>query len=118
MERTNEHPSVKRYHKGKAAQAPRPETLKLSSRELRGMCLDYGADDVGFVEIDRPSLADQKADILGMFPWTKTLVSFVGTDQPGKSEKPRAFDREPRIASGWKSGLTHAAHALGSGPRA
>jgi epoxyqueuosine reductase QueG len=42
------------------------------------MCLAFGADDVGFVEISRPSLADQKEDILNVFPWTKTLISFAG----------------------------------------
>jgi putative sterol carrier protein/ferredoxin len=42
------------------------------------MCLDLGADDVGIVEIDRPSLAGERDDILALFPWTKSLVSFVG----------------------------------------
>ena len=32
---------------------------------------------MGFVEITRPTLADQKADILKVFPWTRTLISFV-----------------------------------------
>ena len=36
-----------------------------------------GADDVGFVEIDRPAIADQQSDILAAFPPTKTLISFV-----------------------------------------
>jgi ferredoxin len=38
---------------------------------------DAGADDVGLVEIGRPALDDQRADILQRFPATKTLVSFV-----------------------------------------
>jgi Fe-S-cluster-containing hydrogenase component 2/putative sterol carrier protein len=42
------------------------------------MCLEFGADDIGFVEIDRPELDDQRDDILKLFPWTKSLVSFVG----------------------------------------
>jgi ferredoxin len=44
---------------------------------LRRLCLDAGADDVGFVEIEREDLADQKEDILDAFPSTRTLVSFV-----------------------------------------
>ncbi len=50
---------------------------KLDSESLRQLCLDTGADDVGFVEINRPEMADQKQDILGAFARTKTLVSFV-----------------------------------------
>ena len=41
------------------------------------MCLDCGADDAGLVEISRPALDDQRADILRFFPAAKTLVSFV-----------------------------------------
>jgi Fe-S-cluster-containing hydrogenase component 2 len=44
---------------------------------LRQFCLEAGADDVGFVEIDRPELADQRDDILSFFPHTRTLISFV-----------------------------------------
>ena len=51
---------------------------KLSAGQLREMCLGLGADDVGFVDISHPALANQKADILKVFPWTKTLISFVG----------------------------------------
>ena len=41
------------------------------------MCLDCGADDAGLVEISRPALDDQRADILRYFPHAKTLLSFV-----------------------------------------
>jgi hypothetical protein len=41
------------------------------------LCLDAGADDVGFVERDRPEIADQKADIDNVFPRTRTLISVV-----------------------------------------
>ncbi len=44
---------------------------------LRQLCLDCGADDVGLVEIDRPAISDQRADILRVFPHARTLVSFV-----------------------------------------
>jgi len=74
----NDHPTVKRYHESKASASLHSTPLKLSARELRTMCLEAGADDVGFVEITRPTLADQKAAILNVFPWTRTLVSFAG----------------------------------------
>lgn len=50
---------------------------KLDSDWLRQICLEAGADDVGFVEIDRSAVADQKADILSTFAKTRTLVSMV-----------------------------------------
>lgn len=56
-----------------------PATMKsLSHGMLRKICLEAGADDVGFVSIDRPELADQRADILWAAPFTRTLVSFAG----------------------------------------
>ncbi|NKB81039.1 MAG: 4Fe-4S ferredoxin [Nitrospirales bacterium] len=44
---------------------------------LYRLCLDAGADDVGFVEINRPELDQDRPDILSTFPRTKTLISFV-----------------------------------------
>jgi len=44
---------------------------------LRQLCLEAGADDVGFVEIDRPDLEKERPDIFKAFPHTKTLISFV-----------------------------------------
>jgi len=49
----------------------------LDAQRLRRICLDAGADDVGFVSIGRPELDDQRDDILRHFPWTKGLVSIV-----------------------------------------
>jgi len=44
---------------------------------LRKLCLESGADDVGFVSLDRPELDDQRADILAHAPFARTLISFV-----------------------------------------
>jgi ferredoxin len=44
---------------------------------LRQMALDAGADDVGFVAIDRPEIDAQRAEILQAFPRVRTLLSFV-----------------------------------------
>ncbi|MBL4907705.1 MAG: 4Fe-4S binding protein, partial [Sneathiella sp.] len=44
---------------------------------LRQLCLECGADDVGFVEISRPGLDDQREDLRVAYPKTKTLISFV-----------------------------------------
>ncbi len=71
--RLDAHPSVVA---ARAAPAPtRPEVL--DAQWLRGLCLEAGADDVGFVEIERPALTDQLADITAAFPHPRALISFV-----------------------------------------
>jgi len=59
-----DHPTVKRYReKGEAIAAPRVAD-RLDAEWLRNMVLEAGADDAGLVEINRPELSDQRADIL------------------------------------------------------
>ena len=53
--------------------APRP----LDAAWLRELCLAAGADDVGFVEVDRPTLAGERANIAAAFPRTRSLISLV-----------------------------------------
>jgi len=72
-----EHPSIRRFHKRNADANDEPAPQKLSAGWLRSLCLEAGADDAGVVEIGRPELDGQRADILGFFPHTKTLVSLV-----------------------------------------
>ena len=74
----NNHPTIKRYNERKLSVESNMSVSKLNALQLREMCLELGADDVGFVDISHPALANQKADILKVFPWTKTLISFVG----------------------------------------
>jgi ferredoxin len=49
----------------------------LDAAWLRQLVLDAGADDVGFVAIDRRELDDQRAEIVQVFPQTQALISFV-----------------------------------------
>jgi Fe-S-cluster-containing hydrogenase component 2 len=70
-----EHPTVRRFNENASKQTAPPSIL--DAAWLRQMCLDFGADDVGLVEISRPALDDQRDDILRFFPRTKTLISFV-----------------------------------------
>lgn len=71
-----EHPTVQRM---RLKTAPSVSTKKeaLDAGWLKQLVLDAGADDVGFVEIGRPALDDQREDILKAFPQTKSLISFV-----------------------------------------
>lgn len=68
-----DHPTVQ--HVRSRPMAP-PDDL-LDAAWLRQLVLDAGADDVGFVEIGRPTLDEQREDILKAFPRTKTLIAFV-----------------------------------------
>src|SRR5436190_10130073 len=70
-----EHPTVQRIRLKAASSVVSKEPL--DAEWLKQLVLDAGADDVGFVEIDRPALDDQQQDILKAFPHAKTLISFV-----------------------------------------
>jgi Fe-S-cluster-containing hydrogenase component 2 len=76
MAKFDTHPTVQWWRQQAAAQ-PATGTASLNAESLRSLCLEAGADDVGFVEIARPAVDDQRSDILAAFPSTKTLVSFV-----------------------------------------
>jgi NAD-dependent dihydropyrimidine dehydrogenase PreA subunit len=80
----SEHPTVKWFRERADAATVQATSPSLDAEWLRQFCLAAGADDVGFVEIDRPGLAEQREDILSFFPRTKTLISFV-----------RRMNREP-----------------------
>ena len=69
-----EHPTIEAHRK-----KPAPEEISqpLAAAWLRQLCLDAGADDVGFVEIDRPALADERAHIQRAFPHARSVISIV-----------------------------------------
>src|SRR6187455_1219660 len=71
-----DHPTVQRIRL-KTIPSAGPIKESLDTGWLKQLVLDAGADDVGFVEIARPALDDQRQDILKAFPHTKTLISFV-----------------------------------------
>lgn len=80
MARLEDHPTVRAYRDRRAGQGgsgPAAAAATLDPDWLRRLCLDAGADDVGFVGIDRPELDDQRADILAAFPAARTLISLV-----------------------------------------
>lgn len=80
------HPTVQKFRLQEPVQ---PKTVEpLDSSWLRQTCLNAGADDVGFVEIDRPEIADQKNDILSIFPHAATLVSFLVRMNRGNVQSP------------------------------
>jgi NAD-dependent dihydropyrimidine dehydrogenase PreA subunit len=73
MSKLDQHPTVVRFRQSSAPSGPD----RLDAEWLRRLCIEAGADDVGFVAIDRPELDDQRSEILGLYPWTKGLISIV-----------------------------------------
>jgi ferredoxin len=71
-----EHPSIKRFRE-RPADTMNQSPVTLDAQELREIVLKAGADDVGFVEINRAELGPEQEDILRFFPHTKSLISFV-----------------------------------------
>lgn len=76
----DDHPTVRRLRELGHAQDRHPAGPShppLDREWLRSLCLELGADDVGFVSIDQPELADQHDGLLQAFPRVRSLISFV-----------------------------------------
>ena len=76
VSRLDDHPTVRAVRE----RTPLPtgdEAAPLDATWLRRICLGAGADDVGFVEIERPELAEEQKHVSALFPRTRTLISFV-----------------------------------------
>ncbi len=56
---------------------------------LRALALEAGADDVGFVSIDRQEIAGERPHILEAFPRTRTLISIVTRLNPDNVRSPK-----------------------------
>src|SRR5262249_5304106 len=77
MSSLSDHPTVRRFWEKAKATPVKPGSAILDALWLRQLCLDAGADDVGFVDIDRSELGNERADIVRFFQPTKALISFV-----------------------------------------
>jgi hypothetical protein len=75
MVQLSDHPTVQRVRAALAKDTPRPQAL--DADWLRTLCLEAGADDVGFVPVDHPDLAAHRSDTLTLFPAGKALISIV-----------------------------------------
>lgn len=69
----NNHPSVIAFRQRQQNNHP----PAMTRQRLKAIVLEAGADDVGVVEVDHPSLQGEKEAILDAFPRAKTLVSFI-----------------------------------------
>jgi hypothetical protein len=75
MVQLSDHPTVQRV-RAALPQDTRPPQV-LDADWLRTLCLEAGADDVGFVPVDHPDLAAHRSDTLTLFPAGKALISIV-----------------------------------------
>ncbi len=74
-----------------SAPAVRPRVPQLNAEELRELCLECGADDAGFVEIDRPALAGERDAILQVYPRTRSVISLVSRVNPEALQSPARY---------------------------
>ena len=51
--------------------------LSYSAAEIAAICKEAGADDVGFVEIDRESLSSERRYLQDVYPRTRSIISLV-----------------------------------------
>lgn len=71
------HPTVKHFREQQALLPVMQPPPRIDAHWLRALALEAGADDAGFVELDRAEIADQREEILAALPNAKALVSFV-----------------------------------------
>ncbi|MBF6173780.1 SCP2 sterol-binding domain-containing protein [Nocardia blacklockiae] len=71
----DEHPTVLRVRERPTV--PGRPAAPLDADWLREVARAAGADDVGFVEIERPELAAERAEVEAALPGTRALLSFV-----------------------------------------
>jgi putative sterol carrier protein/Fe-S-cluster-containing hydrogenase component 2 len=75
-----EHPTVRAF-RARSGDVPnaaaQTATTPLAAQWLRELCLKCGADDCGFVSMEREEVAEQRQDILQAFAPARLLVSFV-----------------------------------------
>ena len=53
------------------------EKGRFSAADLRKICLDAGADDVGFVNVDREALQKEREGVLRVYPRSRSIVSII-----------------------------------------
>ncbi len=53
------------------------EKRRYASADLKEICLEAGADDAGFVNIDREALQKEREGILNVYPFTRSIISII-----------------------------------------
>jgi ferredoxin len=74
---SKDHPTVKWFYDslGDTNVAAMPAVL--DAQRLRNLCLQSGAADARFVQVDRPAIATQREAVIQAFPGTRTIASLA-----------------------------------------
>ena len=72
-----DHPTVKWFYDSLGSEGFKGVPTSLETQRLRNLCLQSGAADARFIEVDRPAIANQKATILEALPTAKTIASLA-----------------------------------------
>ncbi|MDT7634903.1 MAG: hypothetical protein QOI50_6833 [Pseudonocardiales bacterium] len=79
MAKLDRHPNVIEVRRRAAAGQTRVPPAVLDADWLAQLCRRAGADDVGFVEVERPELAEERTHLEAAFRRPRALISFVCT---------------------------------------
>ena len=99
--RLAEHPTVRKVR-------ARPKTAPpdvIDAAWLRQVCLDAGADDVGFASVDNPELSSEREHVDAALPGTKSFISLVvkmnrdNVRSPARSVANQEFHRSGEVAN-------------------
>lgn len=83
MKDLDKHPTVLKIREAESSNDRKTQseaaaqTPKVTAHWLRSLALELGADDAGVVRLERPELDAERADIVGVFPRTRILLSLV-----------------------------------------
>jgi epoxyqueuosine reductase QueG len=67
------------------------ESTTYSTAELRKICLEAGADDVGFVDLDRDALQKEREGILHVYSLTRTVISVIIANNRENIQSPARY---------------------------
>ena len=97
MTQLAEHPSVKRFYEERKNRGEVPADQVLDAAWLRQLCLDAGADDVGFVERDGQKMPIRKLKLRASFPERERSISVVCRMNRENIRTPARFNLQSRI---------------------
>jgi ferredoxin len=91
---------------------PQPDApVRLAATEVKELCRELGADDAGFVEVDRAALGAQREGAERLLPGARTLLSLVvATNRDNLLAPPRSVANSGFHHDGER--LAAAAHAI------
>ncbi|MCB2185562.1 MAG: 4Fe-4S ferredoxin [Deltaproteobacteria bacterium] len=73
------------------AEAQLEETTPYPAAEIKAICREAGADDVGLVDLGRAALDRDREGILHVYPLTRTIISLVVTNNRENLQSPARY---------------------------